>query len=67
MILSHHGEYEKASVRLPQTLEATLLHHCDNLDAQAAGVSQLIEAAPPNAVWSEYDKLNNRYYRIVKI
>lgn len=67
MILSHHGEYEKASVRLPQTLEATLLHHCDNLDAQAAGVSQLIESAPPNAVWSEFDKLNNRYYRIVKI
>jgi len=67
LILSHHGEYEKASVRLPQTLEAILLHHCDNLDAQAAGVSQLLAAAPPEAVWSEYDKLNNRYYRIVRI
>jgi len=67
LILSHHGEYEKASVRLPQTLEAILLHHCDNLDAQAAGVCQLINAAAPEAVWSEYDKLNNRYYRLVKI
>nr|MDK2851263.1 3-5 exoribonuclease [Candidatus Cloacimonadota bacterium] len=67
MILSHHGEYEKASVRLPQTLEAVLLHHCDNLDAQAAGVAQLLAASPPDAVWSEYDKLNNRYYRIVSI
>jgi 3'-5' exoribonuclease len=67
LILSHHGEYEKASVRLPQTLEAVLLHQCDNLDAQATGVSQLLAAAPPDAVWSEYDKLNNRYYRIVRI
>ena len=67
LILSHHGEYEKASVRLPQTLEAILLHHCDNLDAQSAGVCQLLDAAPPDAIWSEYDKLNNRYYRIVKL
>ena len=67
LILSHHGEYEKASVRLPQTLEAIVLHHCDNLDAQAAGVSQLVNAAPPDAVWSEFDKINSRYYRIVRI
>jgi 3'-5' exoribonuclease len=67
LILSHHGEYEKASVRLPQTLEAIVLHHCDNLDAQSAGVAQLVAAAPPDAVWSEYDKLNNRYYRLVRI
>lgn len=67
LVLSHHGEYEKASVRLPQTLEAVLLHHCDNLDAQTAGVSQLLEAAAPEAVWSEFDKINNRYYRIVRI
>lgn len=66
LILSHHGEYEKASVRLPQTLEAVLLHHCDNLDAQVTGVSQVLAAAPPDAVWSEYDRLNNRYYRIVR-
>ncbi|HPS39427.1 MAG TPA: HD domain-containing protein [Candidatus Cloacimonadota bacterium] len=66
LILSHHGEYEKASVRLPQTLEAIVLHLCDNLDAQSTGVTQLIEAAPPNAVWSEFDKLNNRYYRIYR-
>jgi len=67
LILSHHGEYEKASVRLPQTLEAVLLHHCDNLDAQTAGVSQLLAAAAPDAVWSEFDKINSRYYRIVRI
>lgn len=66
LILAHHGEYEKASVRLPQTLEALLLHLCDNLDAQSVGVAQLIEAAPPNAIWTEFDRLNNRYYRIYR-
>lgn len=66
LILAHHGEYEKASVRLPQTLEALLLHLCDNLDAQAVGVAQMLEAAPPNAIWTEFDKLNNRYYRIYR-
>lgn len=66
LILAHHGEYEKASVRLPQTLEALVLHLCDNLDAQSVGVAQMIEAAPPNAVWTEFDKLNSRYYKIYR-
>ncbi len=66
LILAHHGEYEKASVRLPQTLEALVLHLADNLDAQTTGVIQLIEAAPDNAQWTEFDKLNNRYYKIYR-
>lgn len=64
LILAHHGEYEKASVRLPQTLEALVLHLADNLDAQTVGVLQLIQSAPPNAEWTEFDKLNSRYYKI---
>lgn len=63
LILAHHGEYEKASVRLPQTLEAVILHHADNLDAQTVGVQQLIEKGQTDdAEWSEYDRLNNRFY-----
>ncbi|MBP7205336.1 MAG: HD domain-containing protein [Candidatus Cloacimonetes bacterium] len=67
MILAHHGEYEKASVRLPQTLEALVLHLCDNLDAQSVGVAQMLAASPETAVWTEFDKLNNRYYHLTKI
>ena len=67
LVLAHHGEYEKASVRLPQTLEATILHLCDNLDAQSIGVTQLIEAAPKDAEWTEFDKLNSRYYKITRV
>lgn len=62
LILSHHGELEKGAVKIPQTIEAIVLHFADNLDAQTIGVNQLIEAAnDPSARWSEYDKLNNRY------
>jgi 3'-5' exoribonuclease len=62
LILAHHGEYEKASVRLPQTIEALALHLADNLDAQTIGVQQLMEMTPSDSEWSEFDKLNNRYY-----
>ncbi|MDD3536464.1 MAG: HD domain-containing protein [Candidatus Cloacimonetes bacterium] len=66
LILSHHGEYEKASVRLPQSLEAIVLHHCDNLDAQSTGVAQIIASTPADSPWSEYDRLNNRYYYVFR-
>ncbi|MCL2062872.1 MAG: HD domain-containing protein [Candidatus Cloacimonetes bacterium] len=62
LIISHHGELEKGAVKVPQTLEAVILHFADNLDAQAIGTHQLMESAiDPKAQWTEYDKLNNRY------
>ncbi len=65
LILAHHGEYEKASARLPQTLEAIVLYYSDNLDAQTVGVQQLIQSVKnPDADWTEYDRLNNRYFYI---
>ena len=33
-ILSHHGEYEFGSPKLPQTIEAFILHVADNADAK---------------------------------
>lgn len=62
LILSHHGEYEKASARLPQMIEAIVLHFADNIDAQTVGVKQLIEAQHVDSDWSEFDNLNHRYY-----
>ena len=62
IIVSHHGELEKGAVKVPQILEAIILHFADNMDAQTMGTYQLIDAAAdPSARWSEYDKLNNRY------
>lgn len=63
LILSHHGEIEKGAVKLPQTIEAIVLHYADNLDAQTTGVLQFIEAVrDETAEWSEFDRLNERYY-----
>lgn len=65
LILAHHGEYEKASARLPQTIEAVILHHADNMDAQTVGVRQLVQGnVSDDAEWSEFDRLNQRYYYI---
>jgi 3'-5' exoribonuclease len=65
LMLSHHGEMEKGAVKLPQTIEAIVLHFADNLDAQTTGVYQLIQAtADRTAKWTEFDKLNNRYFYI---
>ncbi|MCB5250691.1 MAG: HD domain-containing protein, partial [Candidatus Cloacimonetes bacterium] len=37
LILSHHGEMEKGAVKVPQTIEAVVLHFADNMDAQTIG------------------------------
>ncbi len=42
MIVSHHGEYEFGSPKLPMTLEAVALHYLDNMDAKLHTASQLI-------------------------
>ncbi len=34
IILSHHGEYEYGSPKLPQTTEALLVHHIDLIDSK---------------------------------
>lgn len=55
MIISHHGEYEYGSAKLPMTLEAVALHHLDNLDAKIASFSQLIADCPnSDSNWTQY-------------
>jgi 3'-5' exoribonuclease len=55
MIVSHHGEYEYGSSKLPMTLEAVALHHLDNLDAKLASFTQLIRECPnADSPWTQY-------------
>jgi 3'-5' exoribonuclease len=55
MILSHHGQYEFGSPKLPMTLEAIALHLLDNLDAKLASVGQLMrEDANIESNWTPY-------------
>ncbi len=60
-ILSHHGSLENGSPVLPKSLEAVVLHHIDNLDAQASAVSRIIrETREKGQDWSEYVTLIDR-------
>lgn len=60
-ILAHHGELQYGSPVVPKTLEAVVLHHIDNLDAQAAAYSRIArEARDRNQAWSEYMPLIDR-------
>jgi 3'-5' exoribonuclease len=43
LILSHHGKYEYGSPRMPKLVEACVLHHADNMDAQVKNYIQNLE------------------------
>lgn len=60
-ILAHHGEMVNGSPVVPKTLEAMVLYHADNLDAQADAVSRVIrETRERRQEWSEYLPLIDR-------
>jgi 3'-5' exoribonuclease len=55
MVLSHHGELEWGSPRLPVFIEALVLHFADNLDSKVGMMSE--EQRKPgsmNRSWSDY-------------
>ena len=55
MILSHHGEYEFGSPKLPMTLEAIALHYLDTLDAKLHTAAQIIrDDANTDSVWTPF-------------
>lgn len=68
LILSHHGQYEFGSPKLPMTLEAITLHFLDSLDAKIHGVSQLIEDdVNKSSPWTVYHpSLGRKIYKGVK-
>lgn len=55
MLVSHHGEYEYGSPKLPMTLEAVALYLLDNLDAKLNSFDQLIRDDPNvDSPWTHY-------------
>ena len=56
MILSHHGNYEFGSPKLPMTLEAVALNLLDNLDAKIASFhDQIRDDRDPSSAWTQYN------------
>jgi 3'-5' exoribonuclease len=56
LIVSHHGQIEFGSPKLPVTLEAVALHHLDNLDAKMSSYTSVIEAdVAGDGNWTNYN------------
>ena len=65
IIVSHHGEYQYGSPKLPMTLEAIALHYLDNLDAKMHSVRQLIdEDVNKESAWTVFNPpLQRKIYK----
>ena len=56
MIVSHHGEYDFGSPKLPMTLEAIALYCLDNLDAKVFSFHQQLRDDPNvGSPWTHYN------------
>ncbi len=65
LVLSHHGQYDYGSPKLPMTLEAITLHLLDNLDAKLANFTQLMTDCPNlDSHWTQYHaNLGRKLYK----
>lgn len=65
IILSHHGQYEFGSPKLPATPEAIAVHYLDNLDAKVNMYLSDIDRHPEaDAHWTNYKTaLQTKLYR----
>ena len=65
MIVSHHGEYQFGSPKLPMTPEAVALRYIDILDARLHAIDQLIEDdLNEESAWTNYvPALDRKFYK----
>lgn len=64
IILSHHGQYDFGSPKLPATAEAFMVSRIDDLDAKMAQVTAAIENEPGESDWTAWkNQLGTRLYR----
>ena len=62
-ILSHHGELEFGSPKLPKTIEAYILHAADDADAKINVFESLISSKVNCGQWAGYNKMLMRNVR----
>jgi len=57
IILSHHGQYEFGSSKLPAIPEAVAVHYLDNLDAKInLFLGEIENDRDPNSVWTNFNR-----------
>ncbi len=67
LILSHHGQYEFGSPKIPKFLEAIALNLIDDLDAKINGLNRFMERDRKEGSWTEFNRLLERYFLKGKI
>ena len=64
LILSHHGELEFGSPKVPMTLEAMIIHLADNTDAKLKMVEEFLKNDQTEGEWTEYNRfLARNFYK----
>jgi 3'-5' exoribonuclease len=64
IVLSHHGEYDFGSPKLPQTAEAYLFHLIDLLDSKMGSIEAIKRVDAQNGHWSSYiEHLDRMIYK----
>jgi 3'-5' exoribonuclease len=61
LILSHHGQYDFGSPKVPKFLEAFALNLIDDLDAKINGLSRFMERDRQAGAWTEFNRMFGRY------
>ena len=62
MILSHHGELEFGSPKVPSSMEAMILHLADNADAKMKMVEEFVGQDKSEGRWTAYNRLLARNF-----
>ena len=62
-ILSHHGELEYGSPKVPETIEAFILHCADNMDAKVKMIEEMLSADSTPGRWVGYNRMLQRNIR----
>ena len=64
IILSHHGQYEFGSPKLPATAEAFMVYYIDDLDAKISQVMVAIDSETSDSNWTGWkNALQTRLYK----
>ena len=65
LLISHHGQYEFGSPKLPMFREALVLHYLDDLDSKMGAARAILNAPGGEGAWTAYSgALNRRMLRL---
>jgi 3'-5' exoribonuclease len=62
LLISHHGEYEFGSPKLPMIREALVFHYMDDLDSKVASIRTALASSAPDDQWSSYSSALGRKF-----